>query len=104
MYDPAPDLQVLFDVNQQIKQKLAIDDFSTEEIHQLVDTREQAVAKLLLHINRNPSFAHSERWLSAITDTQAIVELMSTKTMSIGQSLRKYRYGNKSVQQYKKFT
>lgn len=97
------DLQALFDINQQIKEKLTIDDINTEEIHRLVDNREQLLAVLLSYIVDNPQFAQSDEWQSAIQETQHLVELMQSKTLSIGNSLRQYRYGNKSLQQYKKF-
>ena len=96
-------LQVLRDINQTIKEKLTADDINTEEIILLVDKREALLRDLLHHIASNPQFAQSAEWQSAILETQHLVELMQRKTRSIGDNLHKYRYGNKSVQQYKKF-
>ncbi|CSI66120.1 flagellar rod protein FlaI [Vibrio cholerae] len=47
--------------------------------------------------------AKSDLWLKAIGNTQQLVEQMQLKTAAMGQTLHKYRHGNKSVQQYKKF-
>ncbi|MFL7864538.1 flagellar protein FliT [Vibrio cincinnatiensis] len=96
-------LQVLCDINHQIKEKLMVDEINTEEIIVLVDKRETLLGELLSYIASNPQFAQSAEWQSAILETQHLVELMQRKTQSIGQALHKYRYGNKSVQQYKKF-
>ncbi|MGF1754387.1 flagellar protein FliT, partial [Vibrio makurazakiensis] len=39
----------------------------------------------------------------AIERTKKLVALMQTETSQIGKDLHKFRHGNKSVQQYKKF-
>ncbi|EPA8366920.1 flagellar protein FliT [Vibrio fluvialis] len=96
-------LQALCDVNHQLKDKLAVDDINTEEITALVDNREQLLHELLTYMSDNPDFARSDEWRSAVRDTQLLVELMQSKTAAIGKTLHKYRHGNKSVQQYKKF-
>lgn len=97
------ELQLLCDLDHQIKQGLTAEEINAEEIVRLVDKREQLLQGLLTFAADNPEFAHSEEWRSAILQTQQLVELMQSKTSAIGHLLHKYRYGNKSVQQYKKF-
>ncbi|WP_099611526.1 flagellar protein FliT [Vibrio fujianensis] len=96
-------LERLCDINRQIKKILMADDINTEEIILLVDKRETVLEILFKNMAEDPSFAHSTEWQSAILETQHLVELMQKKTQSMGNNLKKYRYGNKSVQQYKKF-
>ncbi|WP_136482462.1 flagellar protein FliT [Vibrio sp. H11] len=97
------ELQVLRDLDHQLKQSLSEQDINTEEIVDLVDKRERLLQGLLLYAADNPEFAHSEVWRKAILQTQQLVEQMQSQTTAIGRLLHKYRYGNKSVQQYKKF-
>ncbi|WP_158107650.1 flagellar protein FliT [Vibrio furnissii] len=96
-------LQALCDLNHQMKEKLAVDDINSEEITALVDKREQILQELLTYVSEHPGFARSNEWRDAVQDTQHLVELMQLKTAAIGKTLHKYRHGNKSVQQYKKF-
>ncbi|MGF1719705.1 flagellar protein FliT [Vibrio kyushuensis] len=91
------------DIDHQITAILQKDDFDAGEIVGLVDKREQILQNILNYIKENPSFAESEDWLSLVEQTKRIVGLMQSETMQIGNALKKYRYGNKSVQQYKKF-
>ncbi|ENM3801895.1 flagellar protein FliT [Vibrio cholerae] len=96
-------LQRLSDLDQQIATLLAEDDIHTEDILQLVDNREQLLHSLLGYLAEHPELAKSDLWLKAIGNTQQLVEQMQLKTAATGQTLHKYRHGNKSVQQYKKF-
>ncbi|MGF1695886.1 flagellar protein FliT [Vibrio lamellibrachiae] len=91
------------DIDHQITAILQKDDFDAGEIVGLVDKREQILQNILNYIKENPSFAESEDWLSLVEQTKRVVGLMQSETMQIGNALKKYRYGNKSVQQYKKF-
>lgn len=93
----------LRDLDHQIKVILTNDDINVEEVLQLVDIREQILQGLLTYVSENSLLGKSQRWLNAVQDTQQLVELMQSKTMLIGQDLQKFRHGNKSVQQYKKF-
>ncbi|MDW1811326.1 flagellar protein FliT, partial [Vibrio sp. Vb2362] len=38
-----------------------------------------------------------------LTRTKRIVELMQSETSKVGKELHKFRYGQRSLQQYKKF-
>ncbi|WP_165312779.1 flagellar protein FliT [Vibrio ziniensis] len=96
-------LKELGDVDNRIKVLLADVDINVDEIIQLVDIREQLLQVLLTLVSENPAFGKSQRWRDAIRDTQQLVELMQSKTVLIGKDLQKFRHGNKSVQQYKKF-
>lgn len=97
------ELQRLSDLDQQIATLLAEDDIHTEDILQLVDNREQLLHSLLGYLAEHPELAKSDLWLKAIGNTQQLVEQMQLKTAAMGQTLHKYRHGNKSVQQYKSF-
>ncbi|QEO45438.1 flagellar protein FliT [Vibrio tarriae] len=103
MVNVESELQRLSDLDQQIATLLAEDDIHTEDILQLVDNREQLLHSLLGYLAEHPELAKSDLWLKAIGNTQQLVEQMQLKTAAMGQTLHKYRHGNKSVQQYKKF-
>ncbi|MGY3687900.1 flagellar protein FliT [Vibrio coralliilyticus] len=96
-------ISFLGDLDHDIASNLSADDINTEEIAQLVDKREQLLLTLISTINEHQELAQLPEWQSAIERTQLTVELMQKKTAELGSSLQKYRYGNKSVQQYKKF-
>lgn len=93
----------LSDLNHKIKQALVTDEIEHEEIQRLVDNREQILQTLLNYIDIHPDWARSQEWQAAVAETAALVELMQSKTAQIGETLRRYRHGNKSVQQYKRF-
>lgn len=93
----------LGDVDHAIEVELSSDDINTKEITELVDKREQLLQGLLCAIDELPPLSQTEQWQHAIKETQRVVLLMQSKTTLIGQTLYKYRHGNKSVQQYKKF-
>ncbi|TXY06587.1 flagellar protein FliT [Vibrio mimicus] len=97
------ELQRLSDLDQQIATLLTEDDIHAEDILQLVDNREQLLHSLLGYLAEHPELAQSESWREAIGNTQQLVEQMQLKTAAIGKTLHKYRHGNKSLQQYKKF-
>ncbi len=96
-------LKQLSDIDHVVTIKLSLDDINTEEIGELVDKREQLLQGLLCTIDELPQLSQTEQWQRAIKETQNVVVLMQNKTTMIGQTLYKYRHGNKSVQQYKKF-
>ncbi|MBA5763702.1 flagellar protein FliT [Vibrio sp. 404] len=93
----------LSEIDHIITKELSSVDINAEEISELVDKREQLLLSLLGLIDESPQLAQTEHWQSAINQTQKVIILMQEKTQLIGQSLYKYRHGNKSVQQYKKF-
>mgnify|MGYP001167345057 CR=1 FL=1 len=96
-------LTILSDMDLIINKELSSGDINAEEIGELVDKREQLLLSLLHMIDESPQLAQTERWQSAINQTQKVLILMQEKTKLVGQSLHKFRHGNKSVQQYKKF-
>ena len=96
-------LLLLSDLDHEIIKSLTETDINAEEIVKIVDRREQLLQSLLGCIESDPKFAESPEWRSAVQETQRIVELMQLKTDEFSQALQKYRYGKKSVQQYKKF-
>lgn len=96
-------LSQLSDLDQLITEQLSLSDINAEEITQLVDKREQLLLGILSKIDEAPKLAQLESWRAAVYQTQKVLGLMQEQTRSIGQSLHKYRHGNKSVQQYKKF-
>ena len=96
-------LKQLSDIDHIMTIELSSSDIKTEEIGELVDKREQLLQGLLCTIDELPQLSQTEQWQRAIKETQNVVVLMQSKTTIIGQALYKYRHGNKSVQQYKKF-
>lgn len=97
------ELQKLCELDQQIMAKFEISEINTEEIMALVDNREQLLQNVLHLLDSHPDVKQSSEWYDAITRTRKLVELMQTETTRVGKDLKKYRHGNKSVQQYKKF-
>lgn len=96
-------LTLLSELDHDIRLLLKDEEINPEEIGQLVDRREQILQSLLDLIKQSPELAKTSQWQQAIEETQSIVALLQEKTDQVGQALHKYRYGNKSVQQYKKF-
>lgn len=93
----------LSDIDHKIRNELNSEALNSEEILSLVDTRDQILQPLLEYASKNEQFAVSKEWQEAIESTQALVESMTEETAKIGHDLRKFRIGQKSVQQYKKF-
>lgn len=96
-------LSHLGDLDHEIASKLAEAEINSEEILNQVDTREQILLTLISIIGKHDELAQLPEWHDAIKRTQLTVELMQRKTAELGSNLKKYRYGNKSVQQYKKY-
>ncbi len=97
------ELKEIHDIDHRINQELQKVDINTEEILQLVDIREQLIENLLPIIRQNPLVKQDAEWQDLLTRTQSIVELMQSETMKTGKELHKMRYGQRSLQQYKKF-
>ncbi|MDN3614404.1 flagellar protein FliT [Vibrio gallaecicus] len=97
------ELEELCELDRQIFAKFEISEINTEEITQLVDNREQLLQKVLQLLGSFPEVKQSSDWFDAISRTKKLVELMQSETSRVGKTLHKYRHGNKSVQQYKKF-
>lgn len=97
------ELLLFCDENHKLMSSLTQDSFEAEDILVMVDTRERILQNLLSLIEQDAELATNSQWKTAIQETQAIVELMQLKTAEIGTSLQKFRHGQRSVQQYKKF-
>ncbi|ABU72117.1 flagellar protein FliT [Vibrio campbellii] len=91
------------DIDQLITQELEKVDFNTEEILHLVDIRERLLQNLLSIVENNPLVKQEAEWQDLLTRTKSIVELMQNETTNVGKELHKFRYGQRSLQQYKKF-
>ena len=91
------------DIDQLITQELEKVDFNTEEIPHLVDIRERLLQNLLSIVENNPLVKQEAEWQDLLTRTKSIVELMQNETTNVGKELHKFRYGQRSLQRYKKF-
>ena len=96
-------LTLLCDLDQTLLSLFEKSELNVEEILKLVDKREQLLQNLQNERQKVPEFERSPEWQEAIARTKQIVEKMQTKTGQIGEELRKYRHGNKSVQRYQQF-
>ena len=97
------DILELSDIDRIIYQELMSKELNSEEILSLVDKRDQILHQLIDYASKNEQFAKSLKWQQAIDSTQQLVELMSAKTTKVGEDLRKFRIGQKSVQLYTKY-
>lgn len=97
------ELKEIHDVDQYINQELRKVDINTEEILRLVDIRERLLRNLLSIVKQNPLVKQEAEWHNLLARTQSIVELMHSETSKVGKELHKLRYGQRSLQQYKKF-
>ncbi|MDN3610675.1 flagellar protein FliT [Vibrio ostreicida] len=103
MDDFLTNLASLCDLDHDIDSILGMEEINSEEITHLVDKREQILLTLISTIEQHQEFAELQEWQMAVQRTQLTITLMQKKTAELGHHLQKYRYGNKSVQQYKKF-
>ncbi|MBR9875725.1 MAG: flagellar protein FliT [Vibrionaceae bacterium] len=90
-------------LDQRISQELQKVDINAEEILRLVDIRESLLQNLLPMVQKNPLVKQEIEWQDLLARTQSIVELMQLETSKVGKELHKLRYGQRSLQQYKKF-
>ncbi|NOH50278.1 flagellar protein FliT [Vibrio rotiferianus] len=97
------ELANLRDLDQLISQELEKVELNTEEILRLVDIREQMLQNLLPIVEGNTDLKQDAEWQAVVTRTKEIVELMQCETSQLGKQLHKLRYGQRSLQQYKKF-
>ena len=79
-------------------------DFSTEVIDGLVDKRADMLKELQIKKqNENLEFKTSQNWLELVKRTEEILKFMESETENLGQLLKKYRHGNKSIKSYTSF-
>ncbi|MDC0611051.1 flagellar protein FliT [Vibrio sp.] len=96
-------LKILCDIDHEIDGLLNAVDINSEEINALVDKRDQILHEILDGYSQGSSLLDTEEWRQAIINTQRLVERMDQKTNDLSEDLKRFRHGNKSVQQYKKF-
>ncbi len=96
-------LEQLCDVDHQILQLVEKDELSAEEILGLVDTREELLNRVIKAVEQDPELTKSEQWSLAVKRTHQVVSTMEAQTQQLGQKLRQYRHGSRSLAQYKKF-
>lgn len=96
-------LVTIGDIDHKINLLLQDAEKNAEEIAVLVDKRDQILQELLCSAEENASLLKTQEWRDAVLNTKRLVELMQSKTVSLGEQLKRYRHGNKSVQQYKKY-
>ncbi|MCE0494516.1 flagellar protein FliT [Vibrio salinus] len=96
-------LEAIGDIDHNIDTLLQENEINSEKISQLVDKRDQILQELLCSVEENSSLFKTEEWYETIQNTKRLVGLMQSKTASLGEQLKRYRHGNKSVQQYKKY-
>jgi flagellar rod protein FlaI len=96
-------LEQLCDIDHQLLQLVEKDELSAEEILGLVDTREQLLKRVINAVEQAPELAQTEQWSLAVKRTQQVVITMEAQTQYLGQKLRQYRHGSRSLAQYKKF-
>ncbi|EHA1124616.1 flagellar rod protein FlaI [Vibrio navarrensis] len=97
-------LAQLCDLDQLISLELEKDEISAEDLQRLVDNREQLLQSLLQQVAQNPQLKSEEEWRLMITRTKRLLERMQEETNKTGLQLQKFRRGQRSLQQYKKFT
>ncbi|MGX9417227.1 flagellar protein FliT [Vibrio sp. RC27] len=97
------EINQLSDIDRILNQELTNVVLDSEEITRLVDKRDQILQQLIDYASKNERFAKSTMWADAISSTQKLVELMNSQTMKVGEDLRKFRIGQKSVQLYQKY-
>ncbi len=97
-------LAQLCDLDQLISLEPEKDEISAEDLQRLVDNREQLLQSLLQQVAQNPQLKSEEEWRLMITRTKRLLERMQEETNKTGLQLQKFRRGQRSLQQYKKFT
>ncbi|EPR4991696.1 flagellar protein FliT [Vibrio navarrensis] len=97
-------LAQLCDLDQLISLELEKDEISAEDLQRLVDNREQLLQSLLQQVAQNPQLKSEEEWRLMITRTKRLLERMQEETNKTGLQLQKFIRGQRSLQQYKKFT
>ncbi|WP_413284893.1 flagellar protein FliT [Vibrio sp. MA40-2] len=79
------------------------DQVDSEKILASINEREHILQEILLQAKSVAEFESSLDWQQAIQRTKRIVELAQSETNQLGEQLKKYRHGNKSVRRYQQF-
>lgn len=100
-------MRELFESLQLLDEKLFAvceqDEFDNELFLLLFSEREQTLHNIMTERKSVPDFDNSPDWQNVILRTRQIVHLMQSKTQQLGEQLKKYRHGSKSVQRYQQF-
>ncbi len=96
-------ITVLEELDHRLFALFEEEELNSEEILLLIDKRERILQETITEFESVPGFKDSPDWQDAISRTRQIVELMQLKTRQLGEQLKKYRHGNKSVQRYQQF-
>lgn len=94
------ELKVLDD---QVLKIFEAEELDSEQLLLLIDKREQLLQEIINEYQSVPDFKSSAEWQEALKRTQSMVAIMQSSTNKVGEQLRKYRHGNKSVQRYQQF-
>jgi flagellar rod protein FlaI len=78
-------------------------EIDSDEILSLINEREHILQEIMSTFKSVPNGENSQDWQDAISRTKQIVGLVQTETTQLGEQLKKYRHGNKSVQRYQQF-
>lgn len=96
-------LTKISDIDHNIIAMLKNESFSTEELQQLVDTRDQLLHEYIVEIKADASLVKHPQTLELMNATQRIAELLKTGTQKVSEDLNRLQYGKRSVQQYQQF-
>ena len=94
----------LRDIDHLLSQELENSEINSEEIARLVDIREQTMKNILVLLEENPEWKQDPECQHVVARTTKIVMRMQAETSRLGTDLRKFKLGQRSLQQYKRFT
>jgi flagellar rod protein FlaI len=75
----------------------------SELLLSLIDERDHILQEIIVASKSKPDFGRSPEWQEAVLRTKQIVELVQLETSQLGEQLKKFRHGNKSVKRYQQF-
>lgn len=78
-------------------------EIDSDEILSRINEREHILQEIISTFKSAPDVENSQDWQDAILRTRQLVGLVQTETSQLGEQLKKYRHGNKSVQRYQQF-
>lgn len=96
-------LAKLRDIDHEILAMLKNNSIIAEEIHQLVDTRDQLLQEFILEIKADARLAQHPKTIELMDMTKCIAEFMKAETKKASDDLNRLQYGKRSVQQYQQF-
>ncbi|MDB1123293.1 flagellar protein FliT [Vibrio algarum] len=90
-------------LDQKMLELFQQNEVDSEKILSCIDEREQILQEINSEFKSVPGFESSQEWQDAIIRTKQLVKLLQTESNQLGEQLKKYRHGNKSVQRYQQF-